>query len=92
MTAARPGDSLARQKQVLAANQTATRKFSASLARRLYRNTSRHVNGMAAVAIPVAVDRRSDDVFSDVWCVVLAREGDGDESFFLRSGSLRYAW
>lgn len=46
------GDSLARQKQVLAANQTATRKFSASLARRLYRNTSRHVNGMAAVAIP----------------------------------------
>ena len=46
------GDSLARQKQALAANQAATRKFSASLARRLYRNASRHVNGMAAVAIP----------------------------------------
>ncbi|MBI5900665.1 MAG: hypothetical protein HZB40_15725 [Rhodocyclales bacterium] len=46
------GDNLARQKQALAANQAATRKFSAGLARRLYRNASRHVNGMAAVAIP----------------------------------------
>lgn len=46
------GDNLARQKQALAANQAAARKFSASLARHLYRNASRHVNGMAAVAIP----------------------------------------
>lgn len=46
------GDKLTRQNQALAANQAAARKFSASLARRLYRNASRHVNGMAAVAIP----------------------------------------
>jgi len=46
------GDRLASQKQAQAAGQAATRKFSASLARRLYRNASRHVNGMAAVAIP----------------------------------------
>jgi small-conductance mechanosensitive channel len=42
----------ARLKQSLATSQAAARKFSAQLARRTYRNVSRHVAAMPAVAIP----------------------------------------
>lgn len=42
----------ARLKQSLASAQSAARKFSGQLARRTYRNVSRHVAGMPAVAIP----------------------------------------
>ncbi len=44
--------SVAGLKQTLSANQAATRKFSGNLSRRVYRNVSRHVAGMPAVAIP----------------------------------------
>ena len=44
--------SVARLKQTISANQAATRKFSGNLSRRVYRNVSRHVAGMPAVAIP----------------------------------------
>ena len=43
---------MARLKQTLSASQAATRKFSGNLSRRIYRNVSRHVAGMPAVAIP----------------------------------------
>lgn len=42
----------ARLKQAQAAAQAAARRFSTALARRTYRNVSRHVAGMPAVAIP----------------------------------------
>lgn len=42
----------AKLKQSLAASGTAARKFSGQLSRRVYRNVSRHVAGMPAVAIP----------------------------------------
>lgn len=42
----------ARLKQSLASSQAAARRFSGQLARRTYRNVSRHVAGMPAVAIP----------------------------------------
>jgi hypothetical protein len=44
--------SVTRLTQSLAASQAATRKFSGNLSRRLYRNVSRHVAAMPAVAIP----------------------------------------
>jgi hypothetical protein len=42
----------ARLKQSLASSQAAARRFSGQLARRTYRNVSRHVAAMPAVAIP----------------------------------------
>ena len=42
----------ARLKQSLSSSQAAARRFSGQLARRTYRNASRHVAGMPAVAIP----------------------------------------
>ncbi|MBI5109567.1 MAG: hypothetical protein HZA62_12555 [Rhodocyclales bacterium] len=44
--------SVTRLTQSLAAGQAATRTFSGRLSRRLYRNVSRHVAAMPAVAIP----------------------------------------
>jgi hypothetical protein len=44
--------SVTRLTQTLAASQAATRKFSGNLSRRVYRNVSRHVAAMPAVAIP----------------------------------------
>ena len=44
--------SVTRLTQSLAASQAATRKFSGNLSRRIYRNVSRHVAAMPAVAIP----------------------------------------
>ncbi len=46
------GASVTRLTQSLAAAQAATRKFSGNLSRRVYRNVSRHVAGMPAVAVP----------------------------------------
>lgn len=44
--------SVTRLTQALSAGQAATRKFSGTLSRRVYRNVSRHVAAMPAVAIP----------------------------------------